>query len=535
MNESTSDNSPLNIDSSNSRTSVSTLDRPNKEIIESLSRRLREFESENLELKRALPRLKDAKGDDCTEWAIKIIEELEEERAKHNETQQTLAILTQRFREFRDNAEENARRDAKAIGELRQQAEDYEEENRKLNDRLRDEESEIFNLRKRFDQLPEDGQQSPAGNSEENLRVCLEHFDRRSDTEEQESGHSIQRRLKHQLQQSFDIISFLFEKHRSLANSIGRLLLSHGETEDASLLRKINNMKLDLNQSMEKCKRKFEELRSAPTSAESSISESLVGDEPSTKICAKCKLLENERDVLKVQLNNEITAKQRFLEKSESSERNLREARRQIEELGGELRASLAKAEQIEETERKMKECQDEARSKDENIRTKAKELEEANEQIQTLRQDILALDSKNEEILQAAKLIKDIHADEMNGKDMEMQRQSETVEYLEQRCRALEEQFMDEKERLTLLEKEVQKKDELIRKYSAKTKALRHLLTQYGHFLDSTLEYEMLVEKSSRILQEKIIDGQRSCSSTSNQPRPNSVQQQQHQANSNQ
>ncbi|KAL3123829.1 hypothetical protein niasHT_010042 [Heterodera trifolii] len=55
--ESTSDNSPLNIDSSNSRTSVSTLDRPNKEIIESLSRRLREFKSENWKLKRALHRL----------------------------------------------------------------------------------------------------------------------------------------------------------------------------------------------------------------------------------------------------------------------------------------------------------------------------------------------------------------------------------------------------------------------------------------------------------------------------------------------
>jgi hypothetical protein len=37
------------------------------ELVE-LKRRLRDLESENLEMKRAIPHLKDAKGDDCTEW-----------------------------------------------------------------------------------------------------------------------------------------------------------------------------------------------------------------------------------------------------------------------------------------------------------------------------------------------------------------------------------------------------------------------------------------------------------------------------------
>ncbi|KAI3420415.1 hypothetical protein GPALN_003713 [Globodera pallida] len=523
MDESTSDNSPLNLlDSSNSRASVSTLERPNNETVEKLSRCLREFESENLELKRAIPRLKDAKGDDITEWAIKIINELEEERRKHNETQQNLAMLTHRFREFRDDAAEKAQKGAKTIDDLRRQAEEYEEENQRIRDQLRDDQSQIFNLRRRLDDVPEHadgGRQSPEENSDENLRACLEHFDRRSDTEEQESGQSTQRRLRHQLQQSLNIISFLFEKHRSLANSVGHLLSSHGNTQDVSLLGKINDMKLDLNQSMEICKRKFEELQSAPTSAESSIHESIDRAEPLAKNCTKCKLLENERDALKVQLNNEIKSKERFLEKGEIAERNLREARRSIEELGGELRASLAKAEQIEEIERRMKECQEECRNKDERFKKKSKELREVAGHTCTLRQQNLALDSKNENILNAVQRLKEIHADEVNAKDIEVQRQYASVEYLEQRCRELEEQFMNEKERSKSLEKEAQKKEELVKKYSTKTKAFRRLLMQYGHYLDSSMEYETLVERSNRILQDKISDGQRSCSSSSNQP----------------
>uniref|UniRef100_A0A914IHB2 Uncharacterized protein n=1 Tax=Globodera rostochiensis TaxID=31243 RepID=A0A914IHB2_GLORO len=492
MDESTSDNSPLNLlDSSNSRASVSTLERPNNETVEKLSRCLREFESENLELKRAIPRLKDAKGDDITEWAIKIINELEEERRKHNETQQNLAMLTHRFREFRDNAAEKTQKGAKTIDDLRRQAEEYEEENQRIRDQLRDDQSQIFNLRRRLDDVPEHGdggQQSPEENSDENLRACLEHFDRRSDTEEQESGHSTQRRLRHQLQQSLNIISFLFEKHRSLANSVGHLLICHGNTQDVSLLGKINAMKLDLNQSMEICKRKFEELQSAPTSAESSIHESIDRAEPLAKNCTKCKLLENERDALKAQLNNEIKSKERFLEKGEVAERNLREARRNIEEL---------------EIERRMKECQEEGRNKDERFKKKSKELREVAGHTRTLRQQNLELDTKNENILNAVQRLKEIHADEVNAKDIEVQRQYASVEYLEQRCRELEEQFMNEKER----------------KYSTKTKAFRRLLMQYGHYLDSSMEYETLVERSNRILQDKISDGQRSCSSSSNQP----------------
>jgi hypothetical protein len=46
------------------------------ELVE-LKRRLRDLESENLEMKRAIPHLKDAKGDDCTEWVcssfIKVV------------------------------------------------------------------------------------------------------------------------------------------------------------------------------------------------------------------------------------------------------------------------------------------------------------------------------------------------------------------------------------------------------------------------------------------------------------------------------
>jgi hypothetical protein len=42
----------------------------NTELIEKLTRRLRELESENLELGRAIPHLEDYKGDDCTKFVF---------------------------------------------------------------------------------------------------------------------------------------------------------------------------------------------------------------------------------------------------------------------------------------------------------------------------------------------------------------------------------------------------------------------------------------------------------------------------------
>lgn len=59
---------------------------------------------------------------------------------------------------------------------------------------------------------------------------------------------------------------------------------------------------------------------------------------------------------MKAQLNNEIMLKDRFMEQANDLERNLREAKRQIEELGGELRISQEKAAEIEQKWQEIKE-----------------------------------------------------------------------------------------------------------------------------------------------------------------------------------
>lgn len=59
-------------------------------------------------------------------------------------------------------------------------------------------------------------------------------------------------------------------------------------------------------------------------------------------------MVESERDALKAQLNNEIVLKEKCMEQAESADRNLREAKRSIEELGAELRMSQTKIGEVE-------------------------------------------------------------------------------------------------------------------------------------------------------------------------------------------
>src|SRR4051794_12264472 len=64
--------------------------------------------------------------------------------------------------------------------------------------------------------------------------------------------------------------------------------------------------------------------------------------------CPKCKLVENERDTLRAQLNREIGMKEEQMATNDELERNLREMRRRMEELRGELQQSQQKVEDIE-------------------------------------------------------------------------------------------------------------------------------------------------------------------------------------------
>jgi uncharacterized protein involved in exopolysaccharide biosynthesis len=62
--------------------------------------------------------------------------------------------------------------------------------------------------------------------------------------------------------------------------------------------------------------------------------------------------VENERDALRAQLNREIGMKEDQMATNDELERNLREMRRRMKELGGELQESQNKVEDIE---RKLK------------------------------------------------------------------------------------------------------------------------------------------------------------------------------------
>uniref|UniRef100_A0A914HDQ3 Uncharacterized protein n=1 Tax=Globodera rostochiensis TaxID=31243 RepID=A0A914HDQ3_GLORO len=121
---------------------VSSLERPNDETVERMSRFLRELESRNLELERAIPRLKDAKsGGDITEWGIKIVNELAEEQRKHNKAEQNLAVSNHRLRISKDNAAEREQKDAKTIDDLKRRLGEYEEERKRFSKKLEDQNS----------------------------------------------------------------------------------------------------------------------------------------------------------------------------------------------------------------------------------------------------------------------------------------------------------------------------------------------------------------------------------------------------------
>ncbi|KAL7074003.1 hypothetical protein ACQ4LE_006503 [Meloidogyne hapla] len=517
MNEATTtgDNSILSvIDSSKGSASTSVESANNTELVERLTRQLRDLESENLELGRAIPHLRDYKGEDCTKFVTGKLNELEEQKGKYRRAVDRLAELNKQFQHFKDDAKERAQESDRKLDELRNIANALENENTMLRDQLRNEESINYHLRENRTGSPR------------SFEECLQHIDQNSDCESgdlrsRQSTARTERPDSVREQALGQLVCALFDKLRTTADVFAQIHSGiAGEdaqnSEQIKLVEKIKNLKLDLNRSIELYNKKFQELQmSAPSSMEN-LNHSEVG--PSNiKSCSRCKNIEEERDTLKAQLNREILLKNECLASRDELDKSFREARRSIEEMRSALLLSNNK---IEDLQNKLQRNEHYYQTKYGGAREP--EVIDLQEQINVLRKRNLELDDKNEQILRASQRYKELNREECDNKDIEIQQLQTTlennernIEHLQERCRLLETENKNSLE----LKEQWRRKDIMLRKYERKISNLREILSNYGSYFDQTTNYEVVVERCYALLEEKIVEGQRSTSSAASIP----------------
>nr|CAD2187288.1 unnamed protein product [Meloidogyne enterolobii] len=509
----TADNSIMSADISRGSASASVESANNTELVERLHRQLRDLESENTELKRAIPHLKNYEGQDCTKFVTGKLSELEEQKSKYRRAVDRLAELNRKFQNFKDDANERIRESDKKYDELRTIADALENENVGLRDRLRNEESINYHLR-------ENRVASPADDRfDRSFEDCLQHIDQNSDCESRQSTARTERPdsvREHALGQ---LLCALFDKLRTTADVFAQIHSGiAGEdaqnSEQIKLVERIKNLKLDLNRSIEVYNKKFQELQmSAPSSVEN-LNHSEEG--PSRiKSCSRCKNIEEERDTLKAQLNREILLKNECLATRDELDKKFRETRRSLEEMRSALELSNG---QIEDLQNKLQRNEYYYQTKYGGARER--EINDLRKQITDLRNRNLELDNKNEQILTAAQRFKELNQEECANKDSEIQQlrtslesHARTIKQLQGKCQQLE---AENKNTLELRD-EWRRKDIMLRKYEVKINNLREILSDYGSYFDQTMDYELVVERCNTLLAEKINEGQRSTSSSVN------------------
>ncbi|CAK5090371.1 unnamed protein product [Meloidogyne enterolobii] len=516
----TADNSIMSADISRGSASASVESANNTELVERLHRQLRDLESENTELKRAIPHLKNYEGQDCTKFVTGKLSELEEQKSKYRRAVDRLADLNRKFQNFKDDAEERIREGDKKYNDLKTTADYLEHENSQLRDRLRNEESINYHLR-------ENRVASPADDRfDRSFEDCLQHIDQNSDCESRQSTARTERPdsvREHALGQ---LLCALFDKLRTTADVFAQIHSGiAGEdaqnSEQIKLVERIKNLKLDLNRSIEVYNKKFQELQmSAPSSVEN-LNHSEEG--PSRiKSCSRCKNIEEERDTLKAQLNREILLKNECLATRDELDKKFRETRRSLEEMRGALELSNS---QIEDLQNKLQRNEYYYQNKYGGAREL--EINDLRKQITDLRNRNLELDNKNEQILTAAQRFKELNQEECANKDSEIQQlrtslesHARTIKQLQGKCQQLEEkcQQLEAENKNTLeLRDEWRRKDIMLRKYEVKINNLREILSDYGSYFDQTMDYELVVERCNTLLAEKINEGHRSTSSSVN------------------
>lgn len=327
----------------------------------------------------------------------------------------------------------------------------------------------------------------------------------------------------------------LFDKFRSSADFFMELLTTVGEgaelQQDLALVERIKNMKLDLNKSIEMYNRRVEEYRrSAPTSiaasavasAEHSFRQELAG---TLQQCMnnKCALVETERDTLRAQLNREIGIKEDILLSNDELERNVREMRRHMEELRSELEESQQRVEDIQRT---LQKTEEHFRGKYE-AKTSG-EVVQLNDKVRVLRQKNLEWEEKHADMLRAIRRFRELTKREQDEKDIQLQRQLLVAEEREKENHSLAIRNQELEQRAMELERNVQEaKDSnaaawetertrlvsMVKTYERKLIRLRTILAKYEHYFSNAREYERLVEESTAILEDKIVEGQRAIS----------------------
>lgn len=422
------------------------------ETIDQLRARLRQLESENNEFKRILPRLRDAQGDDITEWAATIVKVLEDTKLKYSETDEKRKELAQRFCQFREKAQKDEQQYKMEIAKYKEKAENLERQNQELKNEIRDQESRIFHLQ---ENVNADGNDN-SDREDQNFEECLHHIQNRSESDNGSEHHSHSRQSTARTERpdsakeiALESITLaLFEKLRTTVDFFASFPILSDVCEDPEqrqLIEKIRNLNLDLNRSMEALHKRLVELKRTPppSSADNSYQQ-----RPENQLCTKCQQLENERDTLRAQLNKEIALKESSVE----------ELRNRIEELKSDLQLSKS---QVEKLEQKLQRTEQFYQEK--YVGKKSEEVIVLEQKIQELRQQILALNEKNANIF---------------------------IEY------------RNYKESYEKLQADTKSREKL---YNNKVLKLRELLKMYVRFHEETVANNAIFEQLEIVLQEKI------------------------------
>ncbi|KAF7634943.1 hypothetical protein Mgra_00005688 [Meloidogyne graminicola] len=484
----------------------------NTELIGRLNRQIRDLQSDNLELTRAIPHLKDYKGDDCTKFVTEKLNELEEHKSKCRKAVDRLA---------ENDANEKIKEKETRLIELTNIAEGLENENSVLRDRLRNEESYNYHLQ-------HNGSRSPTTDRvTRSFEKCLEHLDQSSDGESDlRSGISPARteRADSEREHSLGLLLYaLFDRLRTTSDNFTQIYSKMANdaqnAEQIKLVEKIKDLRLDLNRSIEFYSKKFQELHmNSPSSRENS----LQLEEPAGSIqsCSTCKNIEEERDTLKAQLNREILLKNECLASKDELDKNFREARRSIDEMRSALTLSNNK---IEDLQQKLQ--RNEYYYQGKYGGSKEPEITALHEQINDLRKRNLELDAKNEQILKVSQRIEELNREEFDKKDIELQekmtdleRCEENIKQLQERCRQLE---MDNNVNFNLkmllkLREELRRNDIMLGKHRASYHNIRNILFAYEKYFDNSNGYELTVEQSNNVIVERINEGRSTSSAAS-------------------